>query len=125
MPGEIHLRTSPFTAVGWEGSFYPAGVKPADYLAFYATKFETVEVDSMFCRPPAVAQRGHALRRDVDLLPVLQREVAQVGRHGELVAPVLGIDFGRDCASVVANRLKVLPSAAVSKAKRRTSTIGL
>jgi uncharacterized protein YecE (DUF72 family) len=30
-------------------------MKPADYLAHYATKFDTVEVDSTFCRTPSVS----------------------------------------------------------------------
>jgi len=55
MPFELHLGTSAFTAAGWEGSFYPAGMKPADYLSFYATKFDTVEVDSTFYRTPSAA----------------------------------------------------------------------
>jgi uncharacterized protein YecE (DUF72 family) len=49
----IRLGTSAFTAAGWEGTFYPAGMKSADYLTFYATKFDTVEVDSTFYRIPA------------------------------------------------------------------------
>jgi uncharacterized protein YecE (DUF72 family) len=53
-PG-IHLGTSAFTAAGWEGSFYPAGMKSADYLTYYATKFSTVEVDSTFYRTPSAA----------------------------------------------------------------------
>jgi len=52
-PPGIHLGTSAFTASGWEGSFYPAGMKPADYLAFYAQHFDTVEVDSTFYRIPS------------------------------------------------------------------------
>ncbi|MGA8220557.1 MAG: DUF72 domain-containing protein [Candidatus Acidiferrales bacterium] len=51
----IHLGTSAFTAAGWEGSFYPEGMKPADYLTYYATKFDTVEVDSTFYRTPSVS----------------------------------------------------------------------
>jgi uncharacterized protein YecE (DUF72 family) len=51
----IRVGTSAFTAAGWEGSFYPAGMKPADYLTYYATKFNTVEVDSTFYRAPAVS----------------------------------------------------------------------
>jgi uncharacterized protein YecE (DUF72 family) len=51
----IRLGTSAFTAAGWEGSFYPAGMKPSDYLSYYATKFDTVEVDSTFYRTPAVS----------------------------------------------------------------------
>lgn len=42
----MHVGTSAFTAAGWEGSFYPAGMKPADFLTYYATKFDTVEVDA-------------------------------------------------------------------------------
>ncbi len=53
--GEIHLGTSSFTAAGWESSFYPAGMKPAEYLTYYATKFDTVEVDSTFYRAPSAS----------------------------------------------------------------------
>jgi uncharacterized protein YecE (DUF72 family) len=52
---EIRLGTSAFTATGWEGTFYPAGMKPAEYLTYYATKFDTVEVDSTFYRTPAIS----------------------------------------------------------------------
>jgi len=52
---EIHIGTSAFTAAGWESAFYPAGMKPADYLTYYATKFDTVEVDATFYRAPSVA----------------------------------------------------------------------
>jgi uncharacterized protein YecE (DUF72 family) len=51
---EIRLGTSAFTAAGWETAFYPAGMKPAEYLTYYATKFDTVEVDSTFYRSPAI-----------------------------------------------------------------------
>jgi uncharacterized protein YecE (DUF72 family) len=50
---ELRIGTSAFTAAGWEGSFYPVGMKPADYLTYYATKFNTVEIDSTFYRTPA------------------------------------------------------------------------
>lgn len=52
---DIHIGTSAFTAAGWEESFYPAGMKPADYLTFYATKFDTVELDNTFYRTPALS----------------------------------------------------------------------
>ena len=52
---EIRLGTSAFTAAGWEEAFYPAGMKPAEYLTYYATKFNTVEVDSTFYRTPAIS----------------------------------------------------------------------
>jgi uncharacterized protein YecE (DUF72 family) len=54
LPG-ILLGTSSFTAKGWEGSFYPKGMRSADYLKFYGTQFQTVEVDSTFYGTPSAA----------------------------------------------------------------------
>ena len=51
----IRIGTSAFTATGWEGSFYPAGLKSTEYLSYYATQFDTVEVDSTFYRSPALS----------------------------------------------------------------------
>ena len=48
----ILLGTSSFTAKGWQGSFYPKGLRPADYLSYYAQQFDTVEVDSTFYATP-------------------------------------------------------------------------
>jgi len=49
----LYIGTSAFTAAGWPGTFYPNGLKPADYLAYYATKFNSVEIDSTFYRAPS------------------------------------------------------------------------
>lgn len=51
----LRLGTSSFTANGWPGSFYPADLPPRDYLRYYATKFNTVEVDSTFYATPAAS----------------------------------------------------------------------
>jgi uncharacterized protein YecE (DUF72 family) len=58
----ILLGTSSFTATGWNGSFYPRGMKPSDYLAFYAERFHTVEVDSTFyaCPTPRTVENWKA-----------------------------------------------------------------
>ena len=51
---DIRLGTSAFTAEGWVGSFYPEGTQPRDFLSYYATKFDTVELDNTFYRTPAL-----------------------------------------------------------------------
>jgi uncharacterized protein YecE (DUF72 family) len=51
-PGLL-LGTSAFTANGWAGSFYPAGMSSRNYLTYYATQFATVEVDSTFYGTPS------------------------------------------------------------------------
>jgi len=39
----IRMGTSAFTAAGWEGTFYPEGMKPTDYLSYYAKNFNRVK----------------------------------------------------------------------------------
>jgi uncharacterized protein YecE (DUF72 family) len=51
----IFLGTSSFTASGWEGSFYPIGMRSKDFLRHYSTQFQTVEIDSTFYGTPAAS----------------------------------------------------------------------
>jgi uncharacterized protein YecE (DUF72 family) len=51
----LYIGTSAFTAAGWEGTFYPGGTKPADFLRYYAQHFNSVEVDSTFYRIPSLS----------------------------------------------------------------------
>ncbi len=51
----LRLGTSAFTAAGWQGSFYPEGLPPREYLSYYAQHFDTVEVDATFYRIPSSA----------------------------------------------------------------------
>jgi len=51
---QIRLGTSSFTADGWNGAFYPKGMKSADYLRYYSSRFDTVEVDSTFYHCPTI-----------------------------------------------------------------------
>jgi uncharacterized protein YecE (DUF72 family) len=55
--------TSSWSEKSWVGPFYPAGTKPADMLAFYATQFPTVEADTTYYRiPPREMVRGWRTR---------------------------------------------------------------
>lgn len=51
---EVSLRigASSWSAESWEGVFYPSGMHPVDYLAHYASQFDTVEIDATFYRTP-------------------------------------------------------------------------
>ena len=52
---DILVGTSAFTAEGWSGSFYPPDIQPRDYLSYYATQFDAVELDNTFYRTPALS----------------------------------------------------------------------
>ena len=49
---ELHLGTIGWSYNFWKGSFYPAKTASKDFLAYYASQFNTVEVDSTFYRNP-------------------------------------------------------------------------
>jgi uncharacterized protein YecE (DUF72 family) len=53
LPGNIRLGTSSFSENDWVGPFYPPGTKPADFLAYYATRYSTVEVDATYYAVPS------------------------------------------------------------------------
>src|SRR5215468_9262117 len=60
---DLLLGTSSFTASGWEGSFYPKGLKSSEYLSHYAKSFRTVEIDSSFYGTPSAATMEGWYRR--------------------------------------------------------------
>src|ERR1700687_2909719 len=51
----VRVGTSAFTATGWRGTFYPENLKAADYLSYYAQRFDVVEIDSTFYGTPRVS----------------------------------------------------------------------
>lgn len=49
----IRLGTSSWTAEGWERAFYPPRLPKRDYITFYASQFDTVEIDATFYAIPS------------------------------------------------------------------------
>jgi hypothetical protein len=49
------IDTGAFTAEGWVGGFYPEGMRPRDFLSYYAAQFSAVELDNTFCRTPSAS----------------------------------------------------------------------
>src|ERR1700719_3301071 len=50
--GHIYIGTSGWSYKSWAEAFYPAGLPPGKQLAYYTTKFPTVEVNRTFYRLP-------------------------------------------------------------------------
>jgi uncharacterized protein YecE (DUF72 family) len=53
--GEFYAGTSGWTYGSWRGRFYPEDLKSADYLAWYARHFDTVEINYSFYHLPQPA----------------------------------------------------------------------
>ena len=78
---EIRLGTSSFTAAGWEGSFYPKGIKSAGRLSPYAEHFDTVEIDSTFYACPSPADSGVLGSPGLPRISFLLVKVPQIVTH--------------------------------------------
>jgi len=48
----LHLGTIGWSYNFWRGNFYPNNIASKDFLAYYSSKFSTVEVDNTFYRIP-------------------------------------------------------------------------
>ncbi len=54
--GRLFVGTSGFSYPTWRGAFYPERMRPDDFLAFYATRFPSVELNTTFRKLPSEAQ---------------------------------------------------------------------
>jgi uncharacterized protein YecE (DUF72 family) len=55
----LFVGTSGWIYKGWAGSFYPEGLPARDHLTYYASQFDTVEINASFYRlPPESMARG-------------------------------------------------------------------
>src|SRR5258707_11480790 len=81
----ILLGTSSFTASGWDGVFYPKGMRSADYLSFYAEHFHTVEVDSTFYGCPSARNVNNWAARTPEGF-IFSVKVPQVITHEKVLA---------------------------------------
>src|SRR4051794_8663486 len=51
--GAVHIGTSGWHYKHWIGPFYPRDVRASGMLAYYAERFETVELNNTFYRLPS------------------------------------------------------------------------
>jgi hypothetical protein len=61
----VRIGTSGWSYPSWRPGFYPDGMQPAEFLAFYAARFDTVELNSTGYRLPSADQ----FRRWADAVP--------------------------------------------------------
>jgi uncharacterized protein YecE (DUF72 family) len=53
LPAALRIGTSSFSSPDWCGSFYPGHMGPSDFLAYYSTRFRTVEIDATWHAMPS------------------------------------------------------------------------
>jgi hypothetical protein len=55
MTETLYIGASGFTAAGWSGTFFPRTLPTREYLSYYASRFNTVELMSTLYGPPAMS----------------------------------------------------------------------
>lgn len=55
-PGRLFVGTSGFAYPDWSPRFYPTGLRADGFLAFYGTRFSTVELNNTFYQRPTEAK---------------------------------------------------------------------
>ena len=50
---QVRIGCSGWNYASWKGRFYPSGLRTADWLQYYVSQFDTVEVNNTFYRLPA------------------------------------------------------------------------
>ena len=89
---EIQIGTSGWSYPSWRPGFYPAGLQPGGFLAHYASRFSTVELNTTAYRLPSAEQFerwGQAAPGGFTFAPKLA--VARPERIGAYLQRVAGL----------------------------------
>jgi uncharacterized protein YecE (DUF72 family) len=87
MRGKLFVGTSGFAYKEWRPEFYPADLKDAHMLGFYASKLNSVEINYTFYREPSPSMlEGWAAKTPEDFAFALKanRKITHVRRLGDV-----------------------------------------
>lgn len=117
----VRCGTSGFSYPAWKGTFYPEGARSADFLALYAARLPSVEINNTFYRMPSpkllAGWRGQVPAGFSFALKGPQvithrkrlREVSEEAAHFHAVASELGPALGPVLWQLPPNLKKDLP----------------
>jgi len=81
MAGKIHIGTSGWSYKHWREIFYPATLKPTDYLAYYADHFQTTEINTSFYhlpRPSTIEKWMETVNAKFRFCPKISRFITHI-----------------------------------------------
>ncbi|RYZ00252.1 MAG: DUF72 domain-containing protein [Chitinophagaceae bacterium] len=87
----IRIGTSGWSYKHWKGSFYPKEVRAADWLAYYATHFDTAEINRSFYslpKPEVVAQWAATVPPGFVFCPKLSRYITHMKKLRDAGEPL-------------------------------------
>lgn len=77
----VHIGTSGWSYKHWRERFYPKGMRPEDYLAWYARSFNTTEINTSFYHLPRASTIRHwadSVRQSFRFCPKISRYITHI-----------------------------------------------
>jgi len=79
---EIRIGTSGWAYRSWRGRFFPKEVMVRDHLRYYATRFDTTELNGVFYRTPTLdAVKNWVAQTPDDFAQTINLHPARFARH--------------------------------------------
>ncbi len=111
---DVHVGTAGWTYDDWQGEFYPPQVTGTERLAFYATRFDAVEVNASFYRVPTDAMVAAWRRRLPLSFHLVLKGPRRITHRKELGDATEFLDFfARHAAAFVAVSHPRLPAGSI------------
>ena len=106
--GDIRFGTSGFSYREWRPAFYPADLPDADFLRYYATRFNSVEIDSTFYRMPTAKTIDGWKRATGEDFQFVLKASQQITHRERLRVPSSALEFLLGTVSHLERRLGLI-----------------
>ena len=101
----VLVGTSGYSYKPWKGRFYPEKIKDAEMLAFYASRFPTVEINNTFYRMPAPALLEKWARETADGFTFVLKAPQRITHQKRLGDVAEDVSYFVQTASVLGSKL--------------------
>ena len=101
----VFTGTSGYSYKELKGRFYPEKIKAADMLAFYASRFPTVEINNTFYRMPAAEVLGRWAEQTPEAFTFVLKAPQRITHHKRLVETDGDVAYFLDVARALGPKL--------------------
>ena len=102
---DLRVGTCGWSSAAWKEHFYPPHLPPAERLAFYATRFRCVEIDTTFHRMPEPHVVRHWAEAVPDSFTFCPKAPQRITHEGPLCDHLDGLRFFCDAVDLLGPKL--------------------
>lgn len=105
MTGRLYVGTSGFAYKEWKPEFYPADLKSADMLRYYAERFSSVEMNNTFYRTPTEKRLREWAEQTPESFVFTLKAPQKITHFARLRDPEENLSFFLEAARALGTRL--------------------